>query len=228
MKKHSITRLLSLLLVISMLVGFAVPVNATGQDAKVTFTQVDNSSVSANLLKEADRDTADTPVYADTDQVRVSIILKKQPTIEAGFSIQGIARNGEAMSYRQELQRQQQAVTASIEKAVGSKLDVVWNLTLAANLISANVPYGQIETIEKVPGVAQVVLETRYEPAVVERDETANPNMATSSEQIGSNVAWVSGYTGAGMRIAVIDTGIDTDHQSFNSEAFEYSLDKLA
>ena len=31
----------------------------------------------------------------------------------------------------------------------GDELDVVWNLTLAANIISANVQYGQIEKIEK-------------------------------------------------------------------------------
>ncbi len=42
----------------------------------------------------------------------------------------------------------------------------------------------------------------------------ADPNMATSGEMIGTSAAYAAGYTGAGMRIAVIDTGIDTDHQS--------------
>ncbi len=32
------------------------------------------------------------------------------------------------------------------------------------------------------------------------------------------------GYTGAGTRVAVIDTGIDTDHQSFSAAGLEYSL----
>lgn len=31
---------------------------------------------------------------------------------------------------------------------MGTELDVVWNLTLAANIISANVQYGQIEDIK--------------------------------------------------------------------------------
>ncbi|MGM9641023.1 MAG: S8 family serine peptidase, partial [Faecousia sp.] len=224
MKKHLSARLLSWLLVFAMLAGFAVPVNAAGQNAKVTFTQVDNSAVSASLLNKADENAADTQTYADTDVVRVSIILKEQPTIGAGFSVQGIAQNAEAMRYREKLQDRQAAVTASIERAVGGKLDVVWNLTLAANIISANVEYGQIEAIEKVPGVAQVLIETRYEPDVVGREETNDPNMATSGKQIGSAAAWAEGYTGAGSRIAVIDTGIDTSHQSFNAEAFQYSL----
>lgn len=37
-----------------------------------------------------------------------------------------------------------------------------------------------------------------------------------------------AGYTGAGTRIAVIDTGIDTDHQSFAADAFAYSLSRQA
>ena len=106
--------------------------------------------------------------------------------------------------------------------------EAVWNLTLAANLISANVRYGQIESISKVSGVKRVVLETRYEPMVIGQSEAADPNMATSPVQIGSSTAWAAGYTGAGSRIAVIDTGIDTDHQSFAAAGYEYSLAKQA
>lgn len=52
--------------------------------------------------------------------------------------------------------------------------------------------------------------------------------MSTSCDMIGSAAAWACGYTGAGSRIAVIDTGIDTNHQSFSDEAFAYSLSKRA
>ena len=61
-------------------------------------------------------------------------------------------------------------------------------------------------------GVASVTLENRYEPDVVSTGD-ADPDMATSGAMIGSTAAWADGYTGAGSRIAVIDTGTDTDHQ---------------
>ncbi len=54
-------------------------------------------------------------------------------------------------------------------------------MTLAANIISAGLQYGQIETVKAVPGVKDVILETCYSPAVVDRQEVADPNMATSS-----------------------------------------------
>ena len=126
---------------------------------------------------------------------------------------------------RQSLETNQAALARRISNQVlgGEPLDVVWNLTLAANLISANVQYEQIEAIQAVPGVKEVVLETRYEPAVYSQG-TADPSMATSGEMIGTSAAYAAGYTGAGMRIAVIDTGTDTDHKSFDADAFAYAL----
>ena len=69
------------------------------------------------------------------------------------------------------------AAAISTEALDGEPLDVVWNLTLAANLISANVPYGKMEAIRELSGVQDVILETRYAPCVVDREEAADPNM---------------------------------------------------
>src|SRR5699024_3526084 len=133
-------------------------------------------------------------------------------------------------AYRAGLETRQETLAQVIStQALGGKqLDVVWNLTLAANIISANVEYGEIAAIEQVPGVQQVLLETQYAPAVVDTDLPNDPNMSTSSAMIGSSAAWAAGYTGAGSRIAVIDTGTDTDHQSFSAAGFDYSLAKQA
>ena len=40
----------------------------------------------------------------------------------------------------------------------------------------------------------------------------------------GTTAAWAAGYTGAGSRIAIIDTGTDTDHQSFSEEGYLHAL----
>ena len=222
--KHIEKRVLSLLVVLALLAGFVAPVRAMEAGSNVQITKVDNDSVSANLLTEFVETESNTKAYSDTDVVRVSIVLEEQSTIEAGFSTTEIVRNTEAMAYRAGLQDEQLSVTASIEREMGGKLDVVWNLTLAANIISANVEYGQIEAIEAVAGVREVLIETLYRPDVVSKEETVSPEMATSTKQIGSPLAWNAGYTGAGTRIAVIDTGTDVEHQSFDNSAFQYSL----
>ena len=103
--------------------------------------------------------------FADTDVVRVSIVLNDQPTLEK-FSTKGISANASAQAYRESLRTQQAKLTGAIEQRAlkGQKLDVVWNLTLAGNIISANVPYGRIDEIASVIGIKEVVIEEQYAP----------------------------------------------------------------
>ena len=220
------SRLCALLLAMALLCSIGIP-QAAAAGGSVSWSQVDNDAVTAQLpLQEAEEAA---PAYRDTDLVRVSIFLEDAPAISK-FGVQNIAENQAAVQYRASLETRQEAMAQAISaQALGGKqLDVVWNLTLAANLISANVEYGEIDAIRQVPGVEQVILETQYAPAVVDVDLPDDPNMSTSSSMIGSNAAWAAGYTGAGSRIAVIDTGTDTDHQSFSAAGFDYSLQKQA
>ena len=227
--KHRIKRLLSLVLVAALVVG-AVPSLAFAQGktpsnmTPLTLTPVDPASVQSQQLR-VDTGKHEAPAmdpYAETDIVRVSIVLEKPSTIQAGFGIDNIAKNNSAMSYRNGLKSDQEAMIKKIQSAISGKLDVKWKLTLAANIISANVMYGQIDAIRAIDGVADVWIEKRYELDTVETG--ADPLMATSSAQIGSDLAWAEGYTGAGSRIAVIDTGVDKLHQSFDGDALMYSL----
>ena len=222
-------RLMSLLLVLAMALSFTVTAYAdpkTGsRGTAVDFEKVDNSAVTNFRLANRNELEA-TPDYADDEVVRVSIVLNDASTLDKGYSAKGIANNTSAMRYRDGLRAKQDALANKISKEVlgGAKLDVVWNMTLAANMISANVEFGKIEAIKNVIGVKDVVLETRYEP---ETAETAEPNMSTASEMVGGNWAWGAGYTGAGSKVAVVDTGLDTDHELFQGDAFEYSISKL-
>lgn len=237
MKKQLPKRLLSLLLIAAMCVGLVLPVGAvepTGEQG-LTYEQIDNSAVSAPpsglVTVPEERGTA---AYAPTDVVRVSIVLSGKSTLEMasqeGISTASISSSDRVSNYRNALETSQRAMAHRISTQVlkGEKLDVVWNLTLATNIISANVPYGKIEEIEKIPGVERVLLENRYEPAAEDQVQVADPNMSTSTTMIGTSHAYASGYTGAGTRIAIIDTGLDSDHEALSPEGLEYSLAQLA
>lgn len=211
MKKQFTKRILSWFLAAVMTLGMVVPMGAvnTSDGAKTKETnliveKVDNDAVSVALGDKITDEADEDEIAADT-KVRVSIVLKDAATT-AKFSTENIAENSAAKQYRASLEAKQDAIAKKISKEVlGDKdLDVVWNLTLAANIISANVKYGDIAAIENIPGVQEVVLETRYEPMVVDTDEPADPNTATFGIMTGTYTAYAEGYTGAGSRIAII------------------------
>ena len=238
MKKMWGTRVLAMLLVLALTAGLVPAALAANSEASVAFKQVPNDTLDTLIrpdLAVGEIENAemgeDTAAYQAHDLVRVSIILEDASTLEAysDAAAEGtLAEDAAAVSYRAALQRKQDSVVRKISSTILGRedLDVVWNLTLVANMISANVEYGKIEQIKQLPGVADVVLEQQYEPAASEN--TVQPNMEISTGMTGTTTAWSTGYTGAGMRIAIIDTGLDTSHQSFDNGAYEYALEQNA
>ncbi|MBQ1299796.1 MAG: S8 family serine peptidase, partial [Erysipelotrichaceae bacterium] len=165
---------------------------------------------------------AEPSQYEDDDIVRISIQLKSPSTLDAGYSAEDIANNSSAMSYRGRLQNEQNSVVKTIDR-MGVNMDVMWNLTLVANIISAEVRYGDIEKIEGIWNVKNVFVENRFEPMLT----TDEPNTTISTkEMVYATQAWENGITGAGTKVAIIDTGTNANHVSFDAEAFEYALTK--
>ncbi len=220
-------KLLSVLLALSMLVSLTVTGYAAGNDktrangTKLELEEIDPSTLNVPRLGQITEDeepASEGLPYKFGDIVRVSIILDKDATLDK-YSVQSVRTNPGAMAYREGLKSQQKIVTNQIQRAIGRSIDVKWNLTLAMNAISANVRYGDIAMIRTVAGVKTVEIENRYEPQV---DEI---NTAVTTEyMVGATALWENGYTGAGSRIAIIDTGTDQDHLSFDPKALEYAL----
>ena len=176
MKTTFTRKALSILLVAAMVLSLG-PTVLAAQEQRVPFRQVEADAPLEREPADIPQDTS----YAPTDLVRVSIVLEDRPGLEqmeasSGLSTAALAVSPQMQQTRQSLEANQAALARRISNQVlgGEPLDVVWNLTLAANLISANVQYEQIEAIQAVPGVKEVVLETRYEPAVYSQG-TADP-----------------------------------------------------
>ena len=234
MKKHSSLRrflavCLALAMILSLMPGAAVAAGTDG--GSVSFEEVDSSRVSIDLrgnggIKAGKIDLDSGSSFESTDRVRVLIVMAGEAAIsmvEEGLK----ASDAQVAAYRENLRlTQEYAAEAISEEALGGDpLDVVWNLTLAVNAISANVEYGQIEDIAKVSGVKAVYIERRYDPMPA---GGADLNNIPAQNTTGAAALKLDGYTGAGMRIAVIDTGTAQYHQSFDEGAFEYSLEQQA
>ncbi|MDO4416489.1 MAG: S8 family serine peptidase, partial [Erysipelotrichaceae bacterium] len=227
MKKFLIALLSGLLMMNSLNFVFAEEADAVSEDDEVILEleDIDPASVEIQRLGEIDEEPvieAEEEPYKLSDIVRVSIVMDEDAALDAGYSVENYAQNQAIQDYRSQLKAKQDAVTERINSILSSPIEVKWNLTLAVNLISANVTYGDISKIKTVEGVKNVEIEQHYE-ATEDEINTAS----TSSLMVGAQQSWANGYTGAGSRVAIIDTGIDTAHQSFNSSAFDYAINEV-
>lgn len=225
MKNHLFNRLLSLVLAAAVVLGLFPVVDASSAELRWEKSDVDVSwHGSDRLIPE---ELHGTTAHKPTDKVRVSIILEDKPTLMAGYSTNAIASNQDARAYDRKLQKAQEHLAGRISaQALGGKpLDVVWNLTLAGNIIAANLPYGKIDAVKGIDGVLDVVIENGYE---LLNTDPISTNMHSAAGMVGAAAVWQTGLTGAGSRIAIVDTGTDTDHQSFDNGAYLYALEKNA
>lgn len=174
---------------------------------------------------EAEKVTMPETEYEDEEEVRVMIVMEDDAVVDAGYSTADIVDNSKAMAYSDKIEKKQNQVVDQISEEVldGETLDVRYNFTILTNAVAATVKYDEIENIKEVEGVSEVYITPKYEVM-----ETADTNTITAGTMIGSYNTWEAGYTGAGQRIAIIDTGIDADHPSFDGKAFDYALDEAA
>ncbi len=197
-------------------------------DEKPLFEKVDREKEGVvNLADAIDGETPDVPVAEpDPDeQTRVIIVMEGDSVLDAGFDTEDLSDNDAAMALSEEIvSAQEETVEKISEEALdGEELNVNFNFSIITNAVSADVAYKDIEKIVKVDGVQAVYRAQKYEPLA-----DAQPQTITAGEMVGSYTAWATGYTGAGTRIAVIDTGIDSDHPSFDAGAYLAHLEETA
>ena len=189
MKKNR-RKILSMILAIAMIVtAYHVPSRAAGND-KISDkildqlgTGVEKDGSYLEVPKLGDREEEEVgelkPINL-SEVLRVSIVLDKPGTIEAGYPMKNIANNSSAMSYRNNLKTQQAVLINKIQQVTGKKLDVKWNITLGANIISANMTRGDMIKIASVSGIKKIVIENLYAAPITEPNTSVIQRMLRS------------------------------------------------
>ena len=103
----------------------------------------------------------------------------------------------------------QRAVAARIGALPGAR--VRWRYQVVLNGIAVSIPAGEVETLRRLPGVASVEPGVRYAPS-----RAATPGF------IGAPALWGASLqtAGNGIKIGIIDDGIDRSHPFFSARGF--------
>jgi subtilisin family serine protease len=201
-------RALPALAISVLLVGSLVPSTAAASGAS-RFGRIDVGKIDPQVI----------PALIDPSrQVDVMVEMSDQPV--AGMV--GDARDGGSTvstsqkdARRGEIQTHQKPVEDAVRQSGGV---VVGSLQDAYAGVHVHVRSAELATLTAVPGVVAIHLVPTYKPALTH-----------SVPYIGAPQAWTStGETGAGVKIAVIDTGVDFYHADFggsgNPADYTYGL----
>ena len=221
-------QLLSLLLVFTMLFS-SIPVSASEISARST-TDVNNSET---VYVETDGQMAEpvelpqegvqaeAPIEssfvekAEDEIVDFMVVLEKKPLLSV-FSAEDIQENtDEVAAYREKQEQMIRQLEKALKEAFGEEegFRLGFSYTASTTGISVKTRLGNQSAIEQMENVEKVYVSPSFQIATDDvRGYTNN-----ASSMIGATQLNETGYTGKGMKIAIIDTGIVVNHPSFQA-----------
>jgi len=140
----------------------------------------------------------------------VVVTLKAPPLSALGRSLTSARR----AAYARTLAAAQRQALREIRSAVPSA-HVRWRYRLVANGFALVVPAGDVERLSRLPGL-EVWPNVRYHSMSLE--------VVNSPELIGADKLWGAGLAtaGNGIKIGIIDDGVDASHVYFDAAGFSY------
>ena len=215
--KARFQRALALLLVLVLTLGCIPAVSAVQPDEPVTNPEPaeeaaqlpEGSDLGAILQgsKDAELEALQPETPKDTDLVRVIVELDAPALTEQSGMFAGKALTDAGRTAQQNAIAAQEQVEAKIAEAA-PEASVRYSYSLLLNGIALECAYGHIAELEALPGVKAVHMVQTYELPT-------EPKVTSGGGMIGAPTAWNLGMDGSGMVVAVLDTGLDTDHAAF-------------
>jgi len=144
---------------------------------------------------------------AGAGAVRTEVIVELDVPALAGA--RGLAARGRALAIEAATRRLEARLLATVPGA-----EVRWRYRRVLTGLAVVVPAGSAGALERLPGVAAVYPSIRYLPL-----------LSSTPGQIGAPALWgpgLEGSAGRGMKIGIIDDGIDPSHAFFDPAGFAF------
>lgn len=190
-------------LLAAALLGAAVPALAVESEDTGSLFQPDSSQ--------------QVTAYAPDERVRIVIELEDAPLLDSHkvsqyASVTEFLDSNAAQSAERKLERARKAVKSQLATKLDD-VEVRYEYTTVFNGLSVEADYADLETIQDLPGVKDAYVSQVYQ-LIEPVNET---KLADSVPAIGGDISQDTGYTGKGMVVAILDTGLDTSHEAFRN-----------
>lgn len=177
--------------------------------SNATFQEVD--SLSSDIKKSSTSEQAPqnyVPASDSSDIISVIVELTENPVVVEEEVSGSQAESRSSVTQRNIITRQQKSFAAAAAKL---NVQLNWNYTDTFNGYALDIRADQVDSLLELPGVKAVYPDTEVQATPI---SSVTPNMDESAPFIGSDTFWDIGYDGSGIKVGVLDTGIDYDHPS--------------
>ena len=145
--------------------------------------------------------------FAASEDSHVVNATMEETSVEIIVVVDDSVAKPTAQAQVQSLLQKQEKAAATMSRAIGEAVEPERQYTTLLNGFSATVTYGQYKALKELDCVESVFLSPTF---------SLLPDTANSTRMIGGGLANETGFTGEGMLIAILDTGVDMDHQIFS------------
>ncbi len=209
MKKQALSMILAMVMIITCLIA---PAMATPADAQTSETQSEATMLQA-VHQNADGEIITETAGKDTTQVEILVSVDGGETVYLQTSDLELA-----VAAAEDQRAGLYAAESSVESILAMDVEVEHYFSLVFNGFSFKGEAWMADAINEIEGLSAMVapMFQLIEPEQEGSSIDLTPSMATATDMVGAVNAWDLGYTGKGMVIAVIDTGIKQTHEAFS------------
>ena len=211
----AIKRCCALALAVLMILT-ALPVTAFAQAAE----QEVNASLQETTVSGIANDTARQVLRSgqkngEKIQMENTAKLDDSDEVEIIVVVNDSVADPDSRAQVNALLRTQKSALAQINRAIDGQVEPQRQYTTLLNGFSATVTYGQYKAIRKLDCVQSAFISPTFELL---------PDTANSNRMIGGGIYNTTGFTGEGMLVAILDTGVDMGHEIFKAAPKSPSL----
>ena len=155
--------------------------------------------------------------YSADEKVTFIVVAEDAPLLEKFSSSDIAAQTASVNAYKGRQEAALNAVKAQAKRVLGADMEIGYTYTIGTTGFSVETAYGNLAKLQAMDGVKAVYVSPVFSLPEDMGEQELSPLTANSSTMIGADVLNESGFTGKGMRIAILDTGILESHPSFQA-----------
>ncbi|SDF12498.1 PA domain-containing protein [Fontibacillus panacisegetis] len=162
-----------------------------------------------------------------SNKIRVIVQLEGQPAAVGKYA-SDIGLRSLAATATEESVDQEQHEFIEETSDQGLNLDINYQYNTVLNGMEITIPANEIPKLAEIPGVKSIQENSTWYPIPIESSST-DPDSSydiNPIKQIGADLAWAEGLTGKGLKVGVVDTGVDYKHPDI-SPAYKGGYDSF-